>query len=254
MKVDLCMSTPIPTEARDVTFPGADTMLRGVLVEPARGALPARGGIVLFPDVRGISETYRRAAARIAGFGTAVLLLDPYSRKGVPELPDMATTLRWIASLPDERVLGDVEAAVAHLGTVPAVGGGRTGILGFCLGGQYAIQAACRIPSLAACVSFYGMLRYAERNERKPASPLDLAPGLACPLLGLYGADDPLVPVEDRAALEAVLRRGKQPFGLHVFGGAAHAFANDARPEAFRPESAAVAWQLVEAFLARHLA
>ena len=75
----------------------------------------------------------------------------------------------------------------------------------------------------------------------------------SCPLLGLYGADDPLVPLDDRVALETILRREGKPFSLHVFGGAAHAFANHERPDAWRPEAAAVAWGLVRGFLDRHL-
>ncbi|MFM7140751.1 MAG: dienelactone hydrolase family protein [Alphaproteobacteria bacterium] len=238
-------------ESREVEFRGKDATLRGHLAHPVDPAA-ARGGVVLFPDVFGLSGLYRRVARRIAGFGHVVLALDPYSREGTPTLPDMTAVMEWIASLPDDRVIGDVGSAVEHLSGLPGVGG-RVAVLGFCLGGQYAIQSACRVPGLAACVGFYGMLRYDRHDERKPASPIDLAPRLSCPLLGLFGADDPLVPQEDRAALEAVLRLEGKAFSLHVFGGAGHAFANEERADAFRPETATVAWGLARDFLGRHL-
>jgi len=244
--------SPIETTSQDVEFDGGDARLRGVLARPGSGAEPPRGGVVLLPDVHGLSGLYRHFAARVAGFGTQVLALDPYSREGTPTLPDMEAVERWIAALPDDRVIGDVASAVSHLGSLPGVEG-RVAVLGFCIGGQYALQSACRLPSLAGCVSFYGMLRYHRRDERKPASPLDLAPRLGSPLLGLYGADDPLVPPEDRSELEAILRREGKAFALHVFGGAAHAFANEERPAAWRPEAAAVAWELVRLFLGRRL-
>lgn len=239
-------------ESHDVEFPGRDATLRGRLARPAGGQAAAQGGVVLFPDVHGLSPLYEGFAARVAGFGHVVLALDPYSREGTPSLPDMEAVDRWIASLPDERVIGDVASAAAWLASRPGVAG-RVAVLGFCIGGQYALQSACLVTSLAACVSFYGMLHYDHRDERKPASPLDLAERLACPLLGLYGADDPLVPREDRGELEAILRRHGKSFALHVFGGAGHAFANEERPQAFRPDAAAVAWGLVRDFLDRHL-
>ncbi len=242
----------VAIDSHEVEFPGVDATLRGFLARPTERAATARGGVVLFPDVFGLSALYRKIAARIAGFGHVVLALDPYSREGPPTLPDMAAVERWIANLPDDRLVGDVEAATTWLATSPGVDS-RVAVLGFCMGGQVAIQSACRIPRLSACVSFYGMLRYDRRDERKPASPLDLAPRLGCPLLGLYGADDRLVPVEDRVALETILRREGKSFALHVFGGAGHAFANEGRPDAFRPEATDVAWALVRDFLDRRL-
>ena len=48
--------------------------------------------------------------------------------------------------------------------------------------------------------------------------------------------------------------RTRAAFSLHVFGGAGHAFLNDTRPDAFRPEAAAVAWRLAVEFLVARLA
>src|SRR5438874_2115508 len=112
---------------RDVTFPGPGATLCGHLVVPA-GAVAA--GLVLVPDVRGLSDHYRDVARRFAGEGFATLALDPYSREGAPALPDMAAVFRWLRALPDRRVLGDVAAAVDHVATLPELGGGRVGVTG----------------------------------------------------------------------------------------------------------------------------
>ena len=64
------------------------------------------------------------------------------------------------------------------------------GITGFCMGGQYALLAACTLRGLAACVSFYGMVRYPERNERKPQSPLDAAAESLVPVSRIFGEDE----------------------------------------------------------------
>jgi dienelactone hydrolase len=72
------------------------------------------------------------------------------------------------------------------------------------------------------------MLRYAERDERKRANPLELAPGLACPYLGLFGEEDGLIPLADEA------------FEMRRYPGAGHAFFfNHTRTDAYRPDAAA---------------
>src|SRR5262249_26240418 len=156
-------------------------------------------------DVRGLSEHYRDVARRFAAEGFFALALDLYSREGPPSLPDMEAVFRWMRALPDRRVLDDIAAAITTLAARPEAG--AVGITGFCMGGQSALMAASTVPGLRACVSWYGMLRYPETDERKPASPLDLAPRLACPYLGLFGAEDAIIPQADVDELRTILDR-----------------------------------------------
>jgi carboxymethylenebutenolidase len=243
------MAAALDTAALD--FPGDGVRVKGYAAWPASAEpLP---GLVVIPDVRGLTDHFRDVGRRFASEGFFTLVVDLYSREGAPDLPDMASVFAWIESLPDPRVLGDVAAAVRHLATRSEVRGDRIGITGFCMGGQYALMAACTVPGLAACVSWYGMLRYTEQNERKPASPLDLAPQLGCPYLGLFGADDALIPNADVAELRATLARERKRFEIVSYPGAGHAFFNDTRPDAYRPEAAKDAWPRAVAFLRRHL-
>src|SRR5215468_3499253 len=109
------------------------------------GAWPERGepipGLVLIPDVRGLSEHYRDVARRFAAEGFFTFAVDLYSREGAPEFPDMAAVFRWMRALPDRRVLADLGAAVDFLTTQAAVRPEAIGITGFCMGGQYALMA-----------------------------------------------------------------------------------------------------------------
>jgi carboxymethylenebutenolidase len=237
--------------AEAVTFPGRDATLRGYLAAPiAPGRRPA---LVLVPDVRGLGDHYRDVARRFAASGFVTLAVDLYSREGAPALPDLDAVMRWMRALPDPRVLSDLGAAVGHLATRADVDPRAIGITGFCMGGQYALMAACTVPGIAACVAWYGMLRYAETDAVKPVSPLDLVPDLACPLLGLFGADDALIPREDVADLRATLTAHEKRFDIVEYAGAGHAFFNDTRPDAYRPEAARDAWGRADAFLHRHL-
>ena len=127
------------------------------------------------------------------------------------------------------------------------------GITGFCMGGQYALMAACKVEHVAACVSFYGMLRYAEKTEIRPEDPLTLAPQLSCPYLGLFGEEDALIPRADIKELESILRRAGKTFQTKIYAGAGHAFFNDARPDAYRPDAAKDAWTRAINFFRTHL-
>jgi carboxymethylenebutenolidase len=121
------------------------------------------------------------------------------------------------------------------------------------MGGMYALLAGCEDERLAACVSWYGMLRYADYDANNPASPLDVAAQLHCPLLGLYGEDDALIPLADVAALRTVLADAGKTAHVRTYPGAGHAFFNDTRSDAYRPAAAADAWSRALAFLGEHL-
>jgi carboxymethylenebutenolidase len=237
--------------ASDVHFERGGDTLRAYAAWPD-GDAPVPG-LVVVPDVRGLSGHYRDVARRFAAEGFFALAVDLYSREGTPELSSMDAVFRWMRALPDTRVLSDLGAAVGHLARRPEVDARAIGITGFCMGGQYALMAACTVPGLAACVSWYGMLRYAETDAVKPASPLDLAPDLACPYLGLFGEADGIIPLADVDALRAILAREGKRFEIVTYPGAGHAFFNDTRPDAYRPEAARDAWGRALAFLRRHL-
>jgi carboxymethylenebutenolidase len=244
------MTTPIVTA--DVTYPRDGATLKAYGAWP-EGAVSGPG-LVVIPDVRGLTDHYKDIARRFAAEGFFALAVDLYSREGAPNLPDMPSVFAWIESLPDPRIVADLGAAVQFLASRPEVAANRIGITGYCMGGQYALMAACSVPGLAACVSWYGMLRYKEHNERKPESPLEMAPRLGCPYLGLFGAEDALIPNADVDELRAILTREGKAFTIKNYAGAGHAFFNDTRPDAYRPDAAADAWPRAIAFLRTHLA
>ena len=242
---------PAPIDAEELSFTRDGDRLRGYGAWPRSGA--PHPGLVLIHDVRGLSEHYRDVARRFAAEGFFTFALDAYSREGAPDLPDMAAVFHWMRALPDGRVLGDIGAAVAFLAARSDVRTDAIGIAGFCMGGQYALMAACTVKRLAACVSWYGMLRYAETSELKPSSPLALAPRLGCPYLGLFGAEDAIIPLADVEELRAILTREGKTFEIKLYPGAGHAFFNDTRPDAYRPDAAADGWARAVTFLHRHL-
>ncbi|MFN8627174.1 MAG: dienelactone hydrolase family protein [Candidatus Binatia bacterium] len=209
--------------------------------------LPA---VIIVHDVFGLGEHYRDIARRFAEEGFFALAIDLYSREGAPQLPTAEAAVQWMRQLNDGRVLADLDAAGRFLRTRIEVRPGSIGITGFCMGGRYAFMAACAIPDLAACVSFYGPLRVAE----KPLGAFELAADLHCPFLGLYGEQDALIPRADIKELESILRRAEKTFKTKIYPDAGHAFFNDRRPDAYKPTAAQDAWQRTLKFFRTHLA
>jgi carboxymethylenebutenolidase len=230
----------------------------GHLACPEGGTCP---GVVMIPDVWGLSDLYRTLAQRLAREGFAVLAVDLYRRLPEVKIGDPG---RWIRGLADPEVLADVQAAVDRLADGPSRGH-EVGVVGFCMGGQYTILAAAGCTGLGAAVAFYGLLSHehgllapppGERLDpaRKPRSPLEAAARVACPLLGLFGREDPFIPVSDVHAFEAGLARSGRPHQVVIYDGAGHAFLNERRPEMYRPDAARDAWGRMLAWLGQHLA
>ena len=218
----------------------------GFLAEPDGGPQP---GVVVIPDVWGLSDHTRDIAQRLAREGFAALALDVYRKTGRPSLADPAAAMAWIRELSDPLVLETVQ------GGIDTFAGRKVGLIGFCMGGQYAWLAACACRALSAVAPFYGMVRYEPGLDakKKPRAPLDAVADLSCPALGLYGREDAIIPNADVDELELRLARQRQPFEVVRYAGAGHAFLNDTRPAMYRPEAAADAWRRLLAFLRTHL-
>ena len=244
---------PDDVTTEEIEFNSDGDAVHGYLATPVLKGTAAPS-LILIPDVRGLYDHFREVARRFAAEGFATLALDLYSREGSPDLPDFKAVVRWMEQLPDARVIADIAAAAAYLRDRPTVESSTIGITGFCMGGQYALMAGCQVDGLAACVSWYGMLRYAKSTQLKPHSPLELAATLGCPYLGLFGAEDAIIPLADVEELRAIFEREGKTFEINAYDGAGHAFFNDTRPEMYRPDAAKDAWRRAIAFLRRHLA
>ncbi|HEY5656915.1 MAG TPA: dienelactone hydrolase family protein [Myxococcota bacterium] len=228
----------------------------GYLAHPEEGVHP---GVVMIHDVWGLADHTRDLARRLAGAGFAVLALDLYRREPPAKIEDPGA---WMRALPDPQVLSDVQAAADFLAARAETAGQRVGVTGFCMGGMYALMAACSCTGISAAVAYYGLLSHAHGilhdpagldPARKPRSPLDCAPDLRCPLLAFYGDRDEFVPLSDVRALEERLAATPHAAEVVVVPDAGHAFVNDTRPDAYRPAAARAAWTRMLDFLGRYL-
>ena len=227
---------------------GTSTGLRGVLGVPeGEGPFPA---VVVVHEAFGVDAEMRTHVAHLASLGYLALMPDLYSMGGARRCL-LATARAFRAGT--GRAFADIESARQQLLTHPDADG-SVGILGFCLGGGFALlSAADRGFDVAA--SNYGLL----------PGDLDAALERACPVVGSYGGADRTLPGA-AAKLEEVLTRHGIPHDVKEYPGASHQFLNTGPngPVAFRPfvrlsgfgpdpEAAADAWRRIDAFFREHL-
>ena len=156
--------------------------------------------------------------------------------------------------MPDERLVGDVGGAAAHLRSL-ASSNGKVATIGYCSGGRQSFLAACSL-DLDAAVDCYGAFIIgpaARGHARSRWSPIvHLAQDLSCPLLGLFGAEDQYPSPAEVAELEKALTDAGKEFEFHTYEGAGHAFFATDRPS-YRPEAANDGWQKIWEFFGRYL-
>jgi carboxymethylenebutenolidase len=231
----------------DITLHAADgTELRGYLATPPIGDGPWPG-VVLIHDAMGLSDDARVNADLLAAGGYVALAPDLYSRGGM--LRCVKATFRDL-SAGRGQAFGDLEAARQWL-LDRDDSNGRTGVIGFCMGGGFALLSATR--GFDASSVNYGQL---------PENPDEVLAG-ACPIVGSFGARD--FTLKGAAAqLTAVLDKAGVDSDIKEYPGVGHSFLNRFNTGPFSPivkvlgfnydqPTAEDAWRRIFTFFAKHL-
>ena len=145
----------------------------------------------------------------------------------------------------DEEALEDMDETIAHLRSLPYVDGDRIGIAGFCLSGRMPLVFAAARDSATAIAVFHGGVYPREFEPIYPgqAPASELIAKLSCPVLGMFGENDLLLPLENVARFRHELEQGGKRYRIRVFAGAPHSWLNSTTPEAYRPREAEEAWR-----------
>jgi carboxymethylenebutenolidase len=200
--------------ADDGSIPAPGGPLPGYLAAPT-GAGPWPGVVVLH-DLAGMSKDLRNQADWLAGAGYLAVAPDLFRgnrrptcmirmmretwRRSGPTFTDIEATGRWLAERPDCT--------------------GRVGVIGFCLGGGFALLLAAEHRFDAASVNYGPVSKKAYSEEVLTG---------ACPVVGSYGAKDP----GNRGAgerLSRILTAVGVDHDVKTYPDAGHAFLNDHDP------------------------
>jgi carboxymethylenebutenolidase len=182
--------------------------------------------IILIQEWWGLNDHIRDIAGRYAGEGFTAIAPDLYRGK-LAKNPEEAG--RMMQALAAEDGLDTIKSAREKAKEIYGIK--RFGITGYCMGGTFALRAACELDGFKAAVPFYGDI---------PAD--DLLEHLKTPVLFISAKQDKWINPEKVAKFEETARE----FGLPVESvayEADHAFFNNTRPEVFNPEATADAWK-----------
>jgi carboxymethylenebutenolidase len=220
-----------------VEFSANGSTARGYLSRPDSGSGP---GVIVIQEWWGLVDHIKEVADRFAGEGYVALAPDLYGGE-TTDSPDDAGRLMMALNIGEavKALLGAVDYLVSSGGA----SGGGVGVVGFCMGGQLALAAACESPKVSACVDFYGV---------HPNATLDFSK-LSAPVLGLFGETDDFVSPEVARKLEADIRSADKQIDIHIYPGVGHAFFNDSRPDAYDANAARDAWERTLQLFSRHL-
>lgn len=240
----------MPVIVRDIEIPAGDDAsagLHGLLGVPdGEGPWP---GVVVLHEAFGINDEMRKQVAHLAGLGYLALMPDLFSEGGFRRC--ISATMRAMAS-GRGRAYADIEAArITLLGNPDCTG--RVGVLGFCMGGGFALMTLDG--EFDAAAVNYGML----------PTDLDAAVENSCPVVSSYGAKDATLRGASER-LDAALTRAGITHDSKEYAGTGHSFLNEKPPGppimhplvrvlgmGPQPAAAADAWLRIDEFFGEHL-
>ena len=231
----------------DTTVPNSDgSQLKAYLATPAEAG--PHPGVVLIQDAFGLTRTIREHVDRLASYGYLTVAPDLYTRGGM--LRCVQATFRSLFSGRGQ-AYDDIETSRGWLAGRDDCSG-RVGVIGFCMGGGFALMTANRGFDVSA--PNYGQL----------PKDLDAALSRACPVVGSYGARDRMLKGA-AAKLEAALTEKGIAHDVKEYSGAGHSFLEQFPVGPLAPllrvagmgyeaASADDAWRRIRAFFDEHLA
>ncbi|HEY9850950.1 MAG TPA: dienelactone hydrolase family protein [Leptolyngbyaceae cyanobacterium] len=214
---------------------------------PAYRAMPATGQnfpvILVVQEIFGVHEHIQDICRRFAKLGYLAIAPEMFARQGdVSQLNDIQEIISKVVSkVPDSQVMSDLDAAVNWAEKSSKGNINKLGITGFCWGGRVVWMYAAHNPKLKAGVAWYGRL-VSESTPLTPKHPIDIAPYLKAPVLGLYGGNDSGIPNNTVEQMREALKRGNTASEIILYPDTPHGFFADYRPS-YRKEEAEDGWE-----------
>ena len=183
----------------------------------------------------------RDVCRRLAKQGYLAVAPEIYARIGDLSKATDSTQIGAITSkLPDAELMSDLDAALTWAAHNKG-DASRMGEIGFCRGGRNVWLYATHNPDLKAAVALYGVLG-GNRSDIQPHTALDVADQIKCPLLGLYGGKDAIIPVDMVHQAEDKAKAANKMVDIVIYPEAPHGFHADYRPS-YREADADDAWK-----------
>ena len=211
-------------------------------------------GVVIIHHMPGWDEAHKEIGRRFAHHGYVAIVPNLQFREGKATPEENSASIRAAGGMPDDRTMGDVQASIDYLRSLPYVSG-KVGVIGYCSGGRQAYLAACTLKGIDAVIVCYGggvAAKPEELTPRQPVAPIDFTKDLQCPLLGFFGIEDTRPSPADAAKTEEALKKCGKTYEFHTYENAGHAFFAVDRTQ-YRVHAAMDGWKKVFAWFGKHL-
>lgn len=170
-----------------------------------------RPAVIMIHEFWGLKPEITDKARLLAEQGYVVVAADTYRNQRTDWIP---RAIYLSATTPKDRVNTDLDAVFGWLETQPDVDAQRIAVMGFCYGGTVALNYSLHNPRMAATGIFYGQVI---------GNP-DTLKTLPGPVLGIFGGNDNLIPLEEVRAFENGLKAANVPNEITIYDGEGHAF------------------------------
>jgi len=194
-------------------------------------------GVLVLHAWWGLTPFFKQVCDRLADEGFVAMAPDLFDGRTVD---DPAEGKALLAEADIDVAANLVRSSLFTLRSLPATPDAPVGVLGFSMGGSWALWLASRVPELVgATVVFYG------------SQTTDMAAATS-PFLGHFAETDELIGADELTLMEADLRLLDKDVSFHHYPGTRHWFFESDRP-AYDAAAADLAWQRTVAFLHEHL-
>jgi carboxymethylenebutenolidase len=204
-------------------------------------------GMLLLPMITGIGEQIRDWADELAGRGVTALTWDAFHGRStdnstVDELSDL------LAELDDDAALAEQTQLLDHL--LGNLGCSKAGVIGWCMGGRFALLLGARDHRLAGVTAFHPTVPSQLRPNQTHDAIADAA-GIMAPVLVSYPSADHMVTAADFEALQTALHSRPSGATFSLFHpGADHGFTNrDRHDKPVNAEAFQLAWPQALTFI-----
>lgn len=218
-------------------FTVGDQSFSGYLSQSEQGSGP---GVIVIQEWWGLVGHIREVVEDFAAEGFTALAPDFYHGEKTTE-PDEAGSMMMALNIgeAEEMIRGAIDALSNH----QAVKGEKFGVVGFCMGGQLSMYAACLDNRIGACVNYYGVHPNVHPEFEK----------LEAPMLGFFAENDEYASPEVVAELSAKLSALGKVHDFETFVGREHAFFNSHRRTVHDPVASKKSWEKMLGFFREHL-
>jgi carboxymethylenebutenolidase len=187
--------------------------------------------VIVIQEYWGVNDHIKDIVGRYADEGFIAIAPDLYRGKIATNSGDASKLMSDLTTADGINTIRNTVAKAAD-----EYGTKHFGITGFCMGGTFALRAACELEGFSAAAPFYGDI---------PED--DVLKKLRTPVLFISATKDKWINTQKVSALEEAANKYELPVDSIKYD-ADHAFFNNTRPEVYDDAAAKDAWALVTDF------